>query len=137
MWPEDVRRIDERITAALDAVNATARVKLEKEDLVIVGESMGAARAELLASRFPERYTRLVLVGSPRRPSPEHLKGAKAVANLAGEKEAQANMREGARVLDGAGTASRFWELPGAVHGHYGPEGERVMREAIAFVATR
>jgi hypothetical protein len=78
-----------------------------------------------------------VLVGSPQLPSPENLRGAKAVANLAGEKEAQTNMREGARVLAGAGMSSRFFELPGAVHGHYGPEGERVMREAIAFVAAR
>jgi pimeloyl-ACP methyl ester carboxylesterase len=136
MWSEDARRIDERIVDALDAINVSGRVKLDKEDLVLVGESMGAARAELLARRAPQRYARLVLVGSPQRPSPENLRGVKAVANLAGEKEAQSNMREGARVLANAGTASRFYELPGAVHGHYGPEGERVMREAIAFVAT-
>lgn len=136
-WPEDAKQIDQRIDAALDAVNATGRVKLEKNDFILIGESMGAARAELLAKRFPDRYTRLVLVGSPQRPSPENFKGAKAVANLAGEKEAQSNMREGARVLENAGTASQFFLLPGAVHGHYGPEGERIMRDAVAFVATR
>jgi pimeloyl-ACP methyl ester carboxylesterase len=137
MWPEDAKQIDQRIDAALETVNSTGRVKLDKDDVILIGESMGAARAELLAKRFPDRYTRLVLVGSPQRPSPENLKGAKAVANLAGEKEAQTNMREGTRVLESAGLSSRFFLLPGAVHGHYGPEGERIMRDAVSFVATR
>ena len=44
--------------------------------LVLIGESMGAARAEALAARFPERYTRLVLVGSPETPSPDDLRSA-------------------------------------------------------------
>lgn len=137
MWPDDAERIDGRIDAALDAVNATGRVSLDKAEVVLVGESMGAARAEALARRYPERYRRLVLVGSPRRPSPENLRGAIAVASLAGEREPQANMREGARVLSSRGIAARFWVLPEATHGQYGPEGERIMREAIAFVATR
>jgi hypothetical protein len=46
-------------------------------------------------------------------------------------------MIAGTRALEEAGMATRFWELPGATHGQYGPEGERIMREAVAFVIAR
>lgn len=136
-WSSDAAKIDARITAAIDAVNAARSLELDKSEVLLVGESMGAARAELLATKNSERYARLVLVGSPQTPSPQNLAGVRAVANLAGEKEGQAAMKNGARALSAAGKASQFWELPGAVHGEYGPDGARIMTEAVAFVATR
>lgn len=136
-WSSDADELDARISAAIDAVNAARSLDLDKNEVLLVGESMGASRAELLATKKPERYPRLVLVGSPQTPSPQNLAGVRAVANLAGEKEGQAAMKNGARALSAAGKASQFWELPGAVHGEYGPEGARIMSEAVAFVATR
>ncbi len=136
-WSDEMSELDGRITAAIEAASARRAEKLEGSELIVIGESMGAARAESLATKFPDRYTRLVLVGSPQKPNAENLKSAKAVANVAGEKEAQANMREGARALENAGLASRFFLLPDATHGNYGPNGVRVMNEAIAFVAAK
>jgi pimeloyl-ACP methyl ester carboxylesterase len=136
-WSTDAEAIDARVDAAVKSVSSARGLQLEPSEVVIIGESMGAARAELLATKFPAKYTRLVLVGSPQTPSPQNLKGAKAVANLAGEKERQSMMRQGTRALENAGTPTRFWELPEATHGNYGPDGERIMNEALGFVATR
>lgn len=136
-WSTDASAIDARIDAAVKSVSEARGLRLEPGEVVVIGESMGAARAELLATKFPDKYTRLVLVGSPQTPSPENLKGVKAVANLAGEKERQSMMKQGTRALESAGTPTRFWELPEATHGNYGPDGERIMNEALGFVATR
>lgn len=134
-WSMDADAIDAKIDAALKEAADTRGVRFDPGAMIVIGESMGAARAELLATKFPEKYPRLVLVGSPQTPSPQNLKSAKAVANLAGEKEQQSMMKGGTRALENAGTPTRFWELPEATHGNYGPEGERIMNEAIGFVA--
>lgn len=136
-WSQDAEKLDARISAAIDAVNAARSLSLDKSDVVVIGESMGAARAESLAAKKPERYGRLVLVGSPQSPSPQNLGKVKAVANVAAEKEPQGTMKNGAKALAAAGLASQFWELPGATHGEYGPDGGRVMAEAVAFVAAK
>ena len=136
-WTTDAQAIDARVTEAIAAVNQARGLSLDPEELVVIGESMGAARATALASRFPERYTRLVLVGSPETPSAKDLGSAKAVALLAGEKEPQEKMRQGTTGLENAGLKARFWELAGATHGNYGPNGARSMTEAVAFVIGR
>ncbi|MBX3185435.1 MAG: hypothetical protein KF819_00405 [Labilithrix sp.] len=136
-WTDDVEAIDARVVAAVGAVGVARARSLDDAEILVVGSSMGAARAEALAKKNPSRYRRLVLVGSPRTPSPANLEGASAVATLAGEREPQQMMRSGARLLSEAGTPARFWELPGASHGEYGAEGARIMSDAIAFVATR
>lgn len=135
-WSLALDALDARVDAAIRAVSTTRHVPLDPSEVVLIGESMGASRAEQLASHRPDRYQRLVLVGSPRTPSPSNLRGARAVANLAGEREPQQMMREGTRLLEQAGTRARFWELPGASHGKFGPEGPRVMSEALSFVAS-
>ncbi|MBS2015874.1 MAG: hypothetical protein JST00_23505 [Deltaproteobacteria bacterium] len=135
-WSQDPEKLDARIVAAIDAVDSARSLGLDKSEIVLVGESMGAARAELLAARKPERYARLVLVGAPETPSPKSLAGVRAVASLAGEKEPQAAMKNGATALAAAGKRAQFWELPGAAHGEYGRDGARIMREAVTFVAA-
>ena len=78
-----------------------------------------------------------MLVGSPETPSAKDLGGAKAVALLAGEKEPQEKMHQGTDGLEKAGLKARFWELAGATHGTYGPNGARSMSEAVGFVTGR
>lgn len=134
-WTTDPAAIDARIGAAIDAVRARG-VALEPNDMIVIGESLGASRAEALASRFPARYTRLVLVGGPKPPSAKNLRAVKAVALLAGENEPQEDMLQGTAGLESNGIDARFWELPGATHGAYGPDGARIMSQAIAFVAA-
>jgi pimeloyl-ACP methyl ester carboxylesterase len=136
-WSTDAEAIDAKIDATLKEVADARGIRFEPGDMIVIGESMGAARAELLATKFPEKYSRLVLVGSPQTPSARNLKGAKAIATLAGENEQQTQMKAGTRALEGSGTPTRFWELPDATHGNYGPDGERIMNEAITFVASR
>jgi pimeloyl-ACP methyl ester carboxylesterase len=136
-WTSDVEAIDRRIVEALSIVNGSALAPpLDASEVVLIGESMGAARAEALARKFDQRYRRLVLVGSPQVPSAQNLGRARAVATLAGELEGQEKMKQGARVLEQAGLRTQFWELPGATHGRYGPDGERVMSQAVAFVTA-
>lgn len=136
-WTTDPAAIDARVSEAIDVVGRARGLSLDGSDLIVIGESMGAARATALASRFPEKYTRLVLVGSPETPSAKDLGNAKAVALLAGEKEPQGKMRQGTTNLENAGLKARFWELEGATHGTYGSDGARLMGEAVAFVAGR
>jgi pimeloyl-ACP methyl ester carboxylesterase len=136
-WSNDVATIDERIDAAIQAVNATRGTTLDPGEVILVGESMGAARVAALAARFPSKYTRLVLVGSPETPSAKDLRGARGIALLAGEKEPQERMRQGALGLENAGLNARFWEMEGATHGSYGSDGHRAMEEAVAFVAAK
>ena len=136
-WTTDPEAIDARVNEAIDAVGRARGLSLDASDLILIGESMGAARATALASRFPDKYTRVVLVGSPETPSAKDLARTKAVALLAGEKEPQDKMRQGTTKLESAGLKARFWELDDATHGTYGPDGARVMSEAVAFVAGR
>ncbi len=136
-WSVNPGALDARIDSAVRAVSSARRIELDPREVIVIGESMGASRALGLASRFPAKYTRLVLVGGPETPSAKDLHGVKAVALLAGEHEPQEKMRLGTARLEGAGVDARFWELAGATHGSYGSDGARTMGEAVAFVARR
>ena len=56
------------------------------------------------------------------------------MATLAGQNDVQQPMREGAEALSKAGVRARFFLLPKARHGQYGPEGERVLGETFAWL---
>jgi predicted esterase len=132
-WSGDMKRNQARIDAALDAVATALGRDLDRQSLTAIGYSEGALKAEQLAQLFPERYPRVVLIGSPRAPSPRNLGKTRAVATMVGERDAQQDMRSGTKALEKAGQNVRFWLLPGARHGQYGPEGERVMDEALRW----
>jgi pimeloyl-ACP methyl ester carboxylesterase len=133
-YSTDISALDARIDAAIDAVAFARDLPLDRHETIVIGESLGASRAIALASQFHAKYPRLVLVGGPEAPSARELGGVRAVALLAGEKEPQGKMRQGAASLENAGVAARFWELAGATHGTYGPDGARSMADAVAFV---
>lgn len=102
-------------------------------DLVIGGYSQGAYIAERLAARFPERYTRLVLIGAPTTPSAALLGKARGVVAISGELDAAYRMRDGVKALAAAGVPSTYLEMPGARHGEM-REGERIMGEALGWL---
>ena len=133
-WSGDMKHNQARIDAALAAVAASLGRDLDRQSLTAIGYSEGALKAEQLARLFPERYPRVLLIGSPRPPSPHNLGKTRAIATLVGERDAQQDMRAGTKALEKAGRNVRFWLLPGARHGQYGPEGERVMGEALDWV---
>jgi predicted esterase len=135
-WAMDPVALDARIKTAIEAVRTQAHVELDPHDPILIGESMGASRAVMLANKFPDRYQRLVLVGAPEAPSPTALSKAKAVSVLVGEKEQQAVFEKSKKVLSSQNANARFWVLPGAVHGDYGKDGARIMSDAVAFVSA-
>lgn len=133
-WSMDVAALDARIGAALQAVHFQRGVELDPANIVLIGESMGASRAQSLAAKFPGKYTRLVLASGPEMPNAAKLGDVKKIALLAGDEEPQDKMRNGADLLVQAGLSARFWTLDGAAHGEYGTAGARRMGEALAFV---
>lgn len=132
-WGQDIAALDRRIGSAIDAVAAQKHLVLEASP-VLVGESMGATRATQLAHRYAGKYSQLILIGAPDRPVANDLIDVKRIALLAGEHEDQSTMRVGESALAGAGIRARFWELPEAAHGEFGPEGADRMGEALRFV---
>lgn len=133
-WSGSAQRIHARLGAAMTAASEAIEGGLEHEQLTLIGYSEGAARAELLAKVFPDRYQRVLLLSGPREPSPVSVRGAKAVVTMAGGREDRRAIERGTRAMQKAGLAARFFVLPGARHGEYGPQGARVMDEALDWV---
>jgi hypothetical protein len=101
---------------------------------VVIGYSQGALRAEELARRWPERYTRLVLIASPRVASPRGFDRVRSTVMMAGEKDRQDLMKQGARALAKAGIPSTFMVIPEATHGAMGPTPEKTMGDALEWL---
>jgi hypothetical protein len=53
---------------------------------------------------------------------------------LGGERETTGHMRAGTQVLAAAGKPVRFFLLPAAKHGEFGPEGNRVIDELLSWL---
>ena len=103
-------------------------------DVLLIGYSQGASVAELLAAREPEKYTRVVLMAKPSKPEPWHFGKTKAVATMAGTKDAQQLMVSGSRALSAAGVRSRYFPLPGAAHGYMGDDPEGTFEKVFAWL---
>jgi pimeloyl-ACP methyl ester carboxylesterase len=54
-------------------------------DIIVIGYSQGATRAESLARRFPDVYTRLVPMGGPYAADPHGLESLRAAVAMAGD----------------------------------------------------
>lgn len=131
----DVVAVQRRVDAALAVVKE--RVSDVEPEMVLVGYSQGAARAEELAERDAARFPRVLLIGAPTTPSATRLKHQKAVATMAGDKDRRDLMMTGTQQIEHAGVPSKFFLLPGAVHGEMGTDGPRVMREAVGWLLGR
>lgn len=129
-WSQDIAALDARIVGTYRALGEVGLV----DDLAVIGYSQGASRAEALARRFPERYTRLVLIGAPDVPNPRGLSGVKAAVMMAGEFDDQETMQEGAAAFRGAGIRATFLPIPEARHGEMGPVPEETMGRALEWV---
>lgn len=133
-WPKEVEPIQERIDAALALVKEKRGGLLNTETVTLIGYSQGAHRAEKLAAAYPGRYPMLVLGGPPTPPEPESFSSRPRIAILGGELENTDHMHEGHRNLLDSGLAARFFLLPRAHHGGYGPQGPRVMKEVFDWL---
>jgi pimeloyl-ACP methyl ester carboxylesterase len=131
-WSSDLGATERRIDAALDAAGVPA------DEIVLIGYSQGAERAERLVARSPEKFTRAILMASPIVPSPERLGRARAVVLMAGTHDmALRPMRGAVPRLERAGVPAIFIELPGAHHGSMGEDPEQTMAEALDFLRDR
>lgn len=133
-WPQEGASIQARIDAALLAVQGARNGHLDSERLNLIGYSQGAHRAEILTGLYPERYERIGLGGPPTAAEPTHFHERQRVFVLGGELEDYSHMKRGAEALAAAGIPSRFALLPKAYHGDYGPEGPRVVGEALDWL---
>ena len=131
-WSYDLEAMNHRIDAAFAAAGLG-----EVRDVIVIGYSQGAERAEKLVARWPAKYSRAVLIASPVAPSPQLLGGAQAVALMAGTYDgSQATMRAAVRPLERAGVAAAYFSIPNARHGQMGDTPEETMRRALDFVET-
>lgn len=129
----DPAHLAARVDAAIHAVSTQLPGGLDTSTLVLVGYSQGASKAEDLAAHSPQRFPRVVLIGAPDAPTVSHLGHTRVVATMAGERDRRDLMMTGTAALTHAGIPSRFFLLPGAAHGEMGPEGGKVMREALTW----
>lgn len=131
-WSMDLEKLDQRIVQTFEALGA----KPPFEDIAVLGYSQGATRAEALARRYPQRYTRLVLMGAPSVTSAQGLGSLKSAVMMAGERDRQDKMKAGQRNLQAAKIPVTFLVLPGATHGAMGTEPEKTMDAALEFLFT-
>lgn len=129
-WSGDVNAIDARIVATFRALGDAGPI----EDIVIMGYSQGATRAEALARRLPRRYTRAVLIAAPDAPSAGGLTALRGTVMMAGGRDRQDQMRAGVRSMQRAGIPSTFLVLPHATHGAMGDEPEKTMGTAFDWL---
>ena len=119
-------RIDAALTAAGVASPATA-------DVVLVGYSLGATLIENLVKASPERWRRVVLIGSPRDPRLDRLRGAGAVATLSCALDVPGRMKGAVRMLNAASIPAAYFEMPGCTHGNIA-DGDRVFGEVFGWL---
>jgi pimeloyl-ACP methyl ester carboxylesterase len=129
-WSGNLDALDARIQAAFIALGLPEPI----EDVVVVGYSQGATRAEALARRWPKRYTRLVLMAAPQTPSPRGLSSLSSAVMMAGSRDRQDLMKAGARALLAAGIPTTYKVIPEATHGAMGPTPEKTMGEALEWL---
>ncbi|MBX3234181.1 MAG: alpha/beta hydrolase [Labilithrix sp.] len=128
----DASRLHARIEAALAASGV---MEIPKEGITLVGYSQGAALGEQLAARHPGRYARVVVIASPRDPSPASFAKSRALVTMACDREVTARMRQAAAATKRLGTPATYLEMPGCIHGQVG-DGERLFGEAFDWLAA-
>ena len=129
-WSNDLEALDARIVDAFHRLGESDPI----EDVVLIGYSQGAMRAEDLARKWPQRYTRLVLIASPRVSSPRGLDKVRSTVMMAGERDRQDLMKQSALAIIKAGIPSTFMILPEATHGAMGSAPEKSMSEALDWL---
>jgi predicted esterase len=132
LWSGDLESLDARIRRAFAALGEEEPIT----DVVVMGYSQGATRAEALARKWPERYTRLISIGAPRATSARGLRHLRAAVMMAGELDRQDQMKAGMRALRAAGVPATFIMIPKARHGAMGVAPEQTMGKALDWLAS-
>ena len=128
----DIDALDARIVAAFRALGERDPI----DDIVAMGYSQGATRAEALARKYPQRYTRLVLLGAPSAARASGLRALRGAVMMAGQRDRHDRMTAGVRALAAIGVPCTFIEIPEATHGAMGPTPEQTMGQALEWLFT-
>lgn len=119
-----------RILAALAAAGVADP---KTHDVVLVGYSLGATLIENMVQRNPERYPRVILIGSPRDPRLDRLQGVRAVVTMACSADVPGRMKGAVKRLASIGIASTYLEMPGCSHGNIA-DGDRIFSDAFRWL---
>ncbi len=130
-WSKDIAALDARITAAFQELGHADPIV----DMIVIGYSQGATRAETLARTYPERYTRLVLMGGPYAAKAGGLETLRAAVAMAGDRDRLDLMKASARTLGAAGVPATFMLIPEAPHGSMGSRPEQTMDEMLGWLS--
>jgi predicted esterase len=133
-WSGDVVSLDRRISRTLVALDQANGTHLAASERAVIGYSQGSLMAEALATRFPERYPRVALIGGPRAPKDGSLSKTKAILLMAGTRDLRDHLREAKDELARRGRTVRYVEFEGARHGEYGPAAEHTMADALDWL---
>lgn len=133
-WSVDDGALDRRITRAIEAVKAELGIEIDGSRRIVIGYSQGSLRAEALATRFPDRYPRAVLIGGPRGPRETSLGKSEAVLIMVGDHDAREHLREATQKLEKRGKRVRYLELKDARHGEYGSEPDSTMEQGFEWL---
>lgn len=126
----DAGRQHARVEAALAAAGLT---EIPREGITLVGYSQGAALAEQMVQRWPNRYARVVLIGAPTDPSPKSLTRARALVTMSCSLDVPGRMKQAAHAASRAGIPATYFEMPGCRHGNVA-EAERVFDETFDWL---
>ena len=133
-WGGDIPHIQARIDKALEVVKQVRGGLLDTTHPILFGYSQGVTRALSIAKRFPDRYPLVVLGGPPMVAMPQMLTGAGSVAILRGQWEGRDNAEGSLQSLRAGKKRVKLFVLPRADHGHFGPEGDRVIGEMFTWL---
>jgi len=129
----DANRQHARIEAALAAAGVT---EIPKEGLTLVGYSQGAAIAEQLAAKYPQRYARIVLIASPTDPAPRDFARSRALVTMACSRDASlSRMKSTASATTKIGTPSTYFQMPDCTHGQVA-DGENIFGQSFDWLSS-
>ena len=129
-WSKDLASLDARVEKAFRALGHQEPLT----DVIVIGYSQGATRAESLAREFPTRYTRLVLIGGPYVANPRGLETLRAAVAMAGDKDRLDLMQSSATMLKAAKVPATFMLIPDATHGSMGSDPEKTMTAVFEWL---
>lgn len=129
----DAAKLDARIEAALAALEVEPS---GREGLTLVGYSQGAALAEQMVQRWPQRYAKIVLIGAPTDPAAAHFAKAEAVVTMSCSRDVTVRMRDAAKRMNAAKVPATYMEMPGCTHGNIA-DGDRVFDEAFDWLEAK
>lgn len=105
----------------------------DPKGILLVGYSLGATLIENLVQKAPAQYSRVMLIGSPKNPRLDRLKGAERVATMSCSLDVPFRMKGAVKTLEAGSVTTKYFEMPGCTHGNFA-EPEKILGEALGWL---